>query len=185
MSQCQCGATFEKRTNQRWCSRQCPTLKRKRYQSSHNWYLRNKAKPYDPNGVCLCGEDFERRYGGREQQYCSAACRQKYTALKWRTVNKQRRHEINRKSRLKRHNLCHADYLVMLDQQGGCCKICGSTDPGSTQGRKRRYLCVDHCHATGRVRGLLCSKCNTGLGSFGDDTARLQAAIEYLRGSSI
>lgn len=55
-------------------------------------------------------------------------------------------------------------------QPQSCC-ICGRTDS----------LCMDHCHSTGQVRGLLCPMCNTGLGCFADDIQRLQAAIRYLR----
>lgn len=50
------------------------------------------------------------------------------------------------------------------------CWICSSTD----------RLCIDHCHSTGKVRGLLCSKCNTALGYFDDSSDKMKRAIEYL-----
>lgn len=63
----------------------------------------------------------------------------------------------------------------MLARQGGRCAIC-ERSPGIL----RVALRVDHDHATGRVRGLLCDSCNAALGLFGDETARLERAIEYL-----
>jgi hypothetical protein len=57
------------------------------------------------------------------------------------------------------------------------CEICG--DPISASGR--RSVCVDHCHKTGKFRGLLCSRCNTGLGQFRENEAIFLAAIEYLK----
>ena len=64
----------------------------------------------------------------------------------------------------------------MLSQyQGGGCAICGITvDPTHKQ------LSVDHCHNSGKVRGLLCTLCNTALGSFKDDPELLQKAINYV-----
>jgi len=58
----------------------------------------------------------------------------------------------------------------MEEAQRGCCKICG----------KDGYLYVDHCHAGGHVRGLLCPQCNSGLGMFKDSVENLSAAIRYL-----
>lgn len=180
MPTCQCGVAFTKTTNKRWCSQSCPALKQKRYETSRRWYLSSKAKPYDPNGVCPCGQPFVRRFGGKAQRYCSSQCRQRVLAKRWRHRNAERRHLLNRKHRLKRHNLAFEDYLDLYERQQAKCAICGGTDPGSTHGRKRRYFSVDHCHTTGKVRGLLCDKCNLGLGAFADKPERLYSAAQYL-----
>ena len=65
-------------------------------------------------------------------------------------------------------------YERMLYLQNGKCAICGREDNGA------RRFCVDHDHETGRIRGLLCGRCNTGLGFFEDNTEALRAALEYL-----
>jgi len=70
-------------------------------------------------------------------------------------------------------------YNNMLDIQEGKCAICGEYQPVYKSG-KQVTLAVDHCHATGVVRGLLCSPCNKGIGHMKDDTSILYAAINYL-----
>lgn len=77
------------------------------------------------------------------------------------------------------HGVQTAQYNEMLAAQGGCCAICRTTKPGG-QGDKYGRFHVDHDHATGVVRGLLCQRCNVGLGFFLDDSSRLRAAIGYL-----
>lgn len=67
-----------------------------------------------------------------------------------------------------------ADYERMNAEQGGVCAICGQAE---TNGRS---LAVDHCHATGRVRGLLCGTCNRGIGLLKDDADRVMSAAIYL-----
>lgn len=62
---------------------------------------------------------------------------------------------------------------------GGCCWICKKPEP--IAGRK---LSIDHCHDTGKVRGLLCTHCNTGLGHFNHDPDRIDKAIRYLERTS-
>ena len=81
------------------------------------------------------------------------------------------RHALARIERL--YGLSEAQYRRLLQAQKGACAICKRPP-------RRRALCVDHCRVTKRVRGLLCNNCNTGLGLFGDDPARLRAAAAYL-----
>lgn len=64
------------------------------------------------------------------------------------------------------------DYDRLLEEQDGRCALCES---------EMKRAVVDHDHDTGKVRGLLCDTCNTGLGKFGDNAERLEAAAEYVR----
>lgn len=73
------------------------------------------------------------------------------------------------------YGITQAEYDAMLEKQNGKCAICNNTD--EVEGRK---LAIDHCHTTGRVRGLLCGKCNRGLGLFKDNPDLLLKAISYL-----
>lgn len=65
---------------------------------------------------------------------------------------------------------------AILDRQGGVCAICDSPEAG---GRWATFA-VDHDHATGELRGLLCQPCNVGIGQFSDDPSRLRRAADYL-----
>ena len=65
-------------------------------------------------------------------------------------------------------------YNIMLQMQNGVCAICGKVNPDG------KALAVDHDHITGRVRGLLCAKCNWAIGNFGDNSKMLKRAFEYL-----
>ena len=69
----------------------------------------------------------------------------------------------------------------MESQQGGVCAICKKPEKSKWNTEQPMLLAVDHDHETGRVRGLLCNNCNTGLGKFMDDPDLLSSAIEYLR----
>ena len=71
-------------------------------------------------------------------------------------------------------------YYEMHEAQNGACAICKEPER-SLMGGKPMRLAVDHDHATGKVRALLCSTCNTSLGGFQDSPKLLQAAIEYLK----
>jgi hypothetical protein len=76
-----------------------------------------------------------------------------------------------------RHGLSAAEWDALWDAQRGCCAICQR----ALMIRGKAGLHVDHDHASGAVRALLCGPCNVGLGMFGEDTDRLEAAVRYLR----
>jgi Recombination endonuclease VII len=88
----------------------------------------------------------------------------------------QRAERQRRALLLNQYGLTPEDYARFSANQGLVCAICGTHKPGN--GHKQ--LLVDHDHASGRVRGLLCNACNRGLGDFHDDPELLQAAIAYL-----
>ncbi len=70
----------------------------------------------------------------------------------------------------------------MLAAQDHSCKICNCSLDCSLNNRvlKSNSAVVDHCHVTGRVRGILCNECNRGLGYFKDNADSLVAAAHYL-----
>lgn len=84
----------------------------------------------------------------------------------------------------KQYGINLEDYEAMLEEQDGVCAIC--FEPPSEPVRRgvnedARRLAVDHNHETGAVRGLLCAKCNQGLGSFRDNPQHLISALSYLK----
>lgn len=103
---------------------------------------------------------------------------------------RERRKEIRLSNldRSRNENLKHnfgislEQYNQMLEAQGGLCAVCGKPETArSNRGDRAKLLSVDHDHATGAIRGLLCSKCNTALGLMNDNTSLFEKAIEYLK----
>ena len=102
--------------------------------------------------------------------------------------NKRTKYQTRiRNANLKKYNLNQEKYLLMLKNQEYKCKICGidAESAPAVGSAKKGLLCVDHDHKTNKVRGLLCSYCNTGLGHFFDDITNLEKAILYLKESSV
>lgn len=97
--------------------------------------------------------------------------RQKFT--EWAEKNKPK----IRCGRLRRqYGLSNEDYHGMVVEQNNLCAICHNPQYGGED----RFLCVDHCHKTNKVRQLLCVKCNAGLGQFLDNPETLRKAAEYI-----
>lgn len=78
----------------------------------------------------------------------------------------------------RQYGLTPDDYIKMSTEQDNKCYICGEVNKF---GPWRDKLVVDHCHETGKVRKLLCDKCNKGLGQFNDDPRLLEKAANYLK----
>lgn len=98
---------------------------------------------------------------------------------RWRVENPERWSFKQREHMLRRYGLTVEEYADLLAGQDGCCAICKSPDP-RTRGRK--VFAVDHDHATGAVRGLLCMICNTGIGGLADNPVLVAQALAYLLG---
>jgi len=105
------------------------------------------------------------------RQYCINN-KERIKEYKSNYYNKNKR-LLKSKELFKKYGITLEQYKVMLDSQNGQCKIC----------HKSEVLYVDHCHETGKVRGLLCNTCNMGLGHLGDDLTILQSAVQYLQES--
>lgn len=100
---------------------------------------------------------------------------------KWAAKNPEKQKRAMRNWHLKKkYGISLEQFEFMLRQQGFACAVCGSGDTGSGLDWN-----VDHCHATGKVRGLLCTGCNTGLGGFRDNAKIMKAAIKYVMAGGV
>lgn len=97
----------------------------------------------------------------------------------WRKNNPEKAKADNRKYSFKyTYGITVEEYDKMLEEQGDKCKICGTPQSGI-----KKKLAVDHCHTTNKVRGILCSKCNTAIGLLNDDIELIEKVIQYLKNS--
>ena len=117
-------------------------------------------------------------YRAKQRAYCRAYYRAHKQEINERSrayyhAHKQDIQPILRRGQLKRlYGISPADYDALLAKQDGACATCGKPS--------KETLCVDHCHATGTIRGLLCRKCNIALGCNEDDPATMITSLAYL-----
>lgn len=120
------------------------------------------------------------KYGPIHKSTCKPC--QATAARKWFHENKERAKESKHAWTLRTtYGITPEQYQEMLAAQNGVCSICKQVEPtehGRTGTQFR--LAVDHCHDTGRVRGLLCQRCNRAIGLLGDSVDLLREAINYL-----
>jgi hypothetical protein len=148
----------------------------------------NTIKPLD-----AFGKDRNRKSG------LTSACKEcrNPQSKSWRDKNPERVKETNRSSKLKRKEyysapdrkmkyrnsylkksfgITHEQYQEILVKQGGVCAICKKYRLAPN----RLFMPIDHCHTTGKIRGILCNGCNQALGIFEDSRDLLENAIQYL-----
>lgn len=141
----------------------------------HKLFTADETKPLGPNNFVwkesliqmVPGED-RRTYEARRSRAARAIDKEGY-----------REYDI-KKHYKKKYGITLDDYNAMLHAQGGVCAICGQPEMRIMRG-KVAALSVDHCHTTGKVRGLLCNRCNIGLQMFKDNVELIQKASEYLK----
>lgn len=110
--------------------------------------------------------------------------RQRVSNRKWMLANSEylkkyrseRREHTKGRSLQRNYGMSLGDYKRLFIEQQGRCKICGIHQ---SELKNRRVLHVDHCHKTGKIRGLLCGRCNTWLGRY-EDNGFVAQVREYL-----
>lgn len=124
---------------------------------------------------CKLTKDLSNFYLNGKGTYCKP-CHIMYMK-KWKIENQDSKIVADRRYRLyKRYGITPEQYETMFKNQHGACAICKGQNLDGTR------LSTDHCHKTGKVRGLLCDPCNRALGFFKDDYRLLVKASEYLEG---
>lgn len=100
----------------------------------------------------------------------------------WERKNRHKDIELTRdKEASRKKGLNLEKYYLMRDSQENKCLICKRHERRKNRASITARLCIDHCHTTGKIRGLLCHDCNTGIGKFEDNIELLQSAIDYLK----
>ena len=100
---------------------------------------------------------------------------QRKAAKRWREANPEKVRLTTRRNMLKKYGVTIELYNQMLSQQNNSCKICLRHESNF-----KNNLSVDHCHSTGKVRGLLCPYCNGMLARWQDDKDKFERAAAYL-----
>lgn len=153
--------------SQAYC-RDCAAEYKRSYRKNNPAYVKRGLKgdaTRRPKLCSHCGETKQRRdfyKSGTSSDGYRSQCKECYAHLRW--LN-----DLNRQ-----YKVTGEDYQRLFDKQGGVCAIC---EAGCSSGKR---LCVDHCHKTGDVRGLLCGNCNRGIGLLGDDLDGVTRASYYL-----
>lgn len=122
----------------------------------------------------------ERKQEQNRRKHLKNGDRRRAVARSWYQRNKARLNDLQRRWALKsKFGITLEEYDAWVEAQDGKCAIC--KQPPKAHQSARRKLRVDHCHATNKVRGLLCHHCNVGIGHFWDSPALLMAAADYLK----
>lgn len=138
----------------------------RRYYAANKTARHEYRKGYDARpGVREAKREYQREYHATNR----AAILESMKKRRAKNTGRERERDLQ-----SRYGIALREWGVMLGQQEGCCAIC----PAILDRSKHTH--VDHCHATGRVRGLLCSSCNRTIGHAKENPERLRAAANYV-----
>jgi hypothetical protein len=145
-----------------------------RYRERHNSEIKARRKARrakDPEAA----REYERawRASNRERDKEAKRAWAKANPDKVRAQQERGKKRAREKSLKALYGITVTEYDTMHQAQGGRCAACGDVPDGN--------LSIDHCHETGRVRGLLCSPCNLALGSLREDPSRIAGLLAYAR----
>lgn len=143
----------------------CSICKAEKCLDEFHWQNKSQGKVMSACKMCNMARQRSKRLENPELQRKKDRAsyqRNKEHRIEYARRYRRERPEKTRETNLKvKYGITIAHYDKMFEAQGGKCKICQSH-----QGKLKRALCVDHCHDTGRVRGLLCDTCNKFLGFY-------------------
>lgn len=134
-------------------------------EKSYDQFVKSKKCRNGVSNTCKCCENL------RQREYARVARETDENYVENRQISQE-------KDRAKRYGLTLDQLENMKRVSKGLCEICGS--PPSNRGTASKSLHVDHCHSTGQVRGMLCSKCNMILGQINESPQRLLEMLVYL-----
>ncbi len=157
-----CYAVFSYRTD--------PERRDKSRKKARDWYVANKERARNTGSAYRAANpekirDVQIAYRAANTEKLRAKNKAYAAAYPERTRAAQLRIK---------YGLTLEQYEQLLEKQEGLCAIC------QRERSTKRHLAVDHCHTTGKIRGLLCSTCNTALGKFRDSQILLHRAADYL-----
>ena len=134
----------------------------------------NKRKKGARDGLCSCCKSCHREIAARWAK--QNAQKKKEIDRRWQRENPDKVSLMQRKIHIKRlYGVTYGDYERLLEHQGRCCACCGKHES-----EQKHRLAVDHVHDSGKIRGLLCNNCNSGIGKLGDNSDGVRKALEYL-----
>ena len=159
-----------------------PEQRQKQREYQRIWYMKNKERVLKKSNAWKSGNTEHRKAWSRayNKAYRTDPARRDHLLLRsnaWRSAN---RHKLRINYLKCEYGITEDKYNRMTQEQGGKCAICRLPETVTMRG-KLKPLSVDHCHITGAVRGLLCAKCNHGIGQLRDDPEILDSAAKYIR----
>lgn len=159
---------------------------------------RNKhiAERYVSTGLCVvCVQNRTTKYHTSNEGRMKQLQKEWYTKNKTKVIQKAKQWNAENKETFKENNsyskrgsylrrrkfgISETEFAELFNNADDKCQICKQPETTTNSKGETKALAIDHCHKTGKVRGVLCQKCNTALGGFKDSIELLENAIRYL-----